>query len=50
MSGTFNFVAAGPDKIWMISTGAERYTNGGKPLPGGVPADEIVSGEGVRIG
>jgi hypothetical protein len=47
---TFDFVSAGPDRVWMISSGGLRTTNGGQPLPTDVPTDELVSGEAVRIG
>ena len=47
---TFDFVSAGPDRVWMISSGGMRTTSGGQPLPTDVPTDELVSGEAVRIG
>jgi hypothetical protein len=42
--GDFSFVAAGPDKYWFISTGAE-VVSGQNPY-----ANEVVSGKAVRLG
>jgi hypothetical protein len=50
LKSSFDFVDAGPDRIFMISSGGVRTTSGGKPLPTDVPTDELVSGEAVRIG
>ena len=46
--GQFHFIAAGGEKdpgerFWFISAGAEHQTTK-------VPADEVITGEGVRIG
>jgi hypothetical protein len=40
--GTFDILHVEPDRFWMISTGA-------KQMPGATPADEVNSGEAVRI-
>ncbi|HEY1930248.1 MAG TPA: hypothetical protein VGG92_22485 [Caulobacteraceae bacterium] len=40
--GTFDILHVDPDRFWMISTGA-------KQMPGSTPADEVNSGEAVRI-
>lgn len=40
--GTFDIIHIDPDRFWMISTGAHM-------LPGNSPADEVNSGEAVRI-
>jgi hypothetical protein len=40
--GTFDIIHVDPDRFWMISTGAHM-------LPGNSPADEVNSGEAVRI-
>jgi hypothetical protein len=50
LKSTFAFVEAGPDRLWLISTGSTRTTSGGEPLPSSVPADELVTGEAVRVG
>lgn len=47
LEGTFTFVTAGPDRFWMISTGANVVDGSGNILAKG---DEVVSGEAVRIG
>ncbi len=51
--GTFSLVPAGGvvdmyERLWLISTGATLMTSGSNPIPLG-PADEVVSGEAVRI-
>ena len=40
--GTFDIIHVDPNQFWMISTGAHM-------LPGNSPADEVNSGEAVRI-
>jgi hypothetical protein len=40
--GTFDIIQVDADRFWMISTGA-------KQMPGSTPADEVNSGEAVRI-
>lgn len=40
--GTFDIIHVDPDRFWMISTGARE-------MPGNTPADEVNSGEAVRI-
>jgi hypothetical protein len=47
--GTFDFVKAGSDRFWMISTGAELHVSEGTPLPTPVKADEVVSGEAILL-
>ena len=44
MRGGFAFAPAGKDRYWLISTTGVVMTSGG------IPADEIVSGEAVLIG
>jgi len=43
MTGTFDFVSAGSDRLWLISSGATL-------APNNQAADEVVTGEAVRIG
>lgn len=40
--GTFDIIHVDPDRFWMISTGARM-------MPAKSPADEVNSGEAVRI-
>lgn len=40
--GTFDIIHVDKDRFWMISTGARE-------MPGNTPADEVNSGEAVRI-
>jgi hypothetical protein len=40
--GTFDIIHIDQDRFWMISTGAQE-------MPGKTPADEVNSGEAVRI-
>jgi hypothetical protein len=47
LTGTFDLVAAGGDRFWMISSGATVAPQGGEL---GYTADEVVSGEAVKIG
>ncbi len=42
MRGGFDLVAAGPDRFWMISSG-------GTVLPTMTMADEVTSGEAIRL-
>lgn len=47
LTGTFDLVPCGPDRYWMISSGA-TFIRPGAPAP--QTADEVVSGEAVKIG
>lgn len=49
LRGTFDFVAAADDRMWLISTGAVLIGPNGLPIPGARPPDEVVSGEAVRV-
>lgn len=50
LTGTFAFVAAGPDRMWLISTGAVLTGPDKFPIRGARLPDEVVSGEAVRVG
>ena len=49
LNGTFAFVAAGSDRMWLISTGAMLTGPNGLPIRGARLPDEVVSGEAVRV-
>jgi len=50
LTGDFAFVAAAPDRMWLISTGAMLTNPDGRPINGARLPDEVVSGEAVRVG
>jgi len=50
LMGTFEFVPAGADRFWLISSGAKLMQSHGRDLDPPGKANEVVSGEAVKIG